>query len=554
MQVVRTDPMTEPLWESQREINRVQAEQLRMLVDYVESFLREAEVVDPHLMSTAQGRGTAESAAIMNAAEALTAGEGHVCSQYQQARFARQNLPAVWARTRRGDIPVRSLLRVVSAAERLVSPASVERMDREAEVYATSHRPAQLNAWLNRFVARVEPEQQAQRCHRNHAERRVWLEHVEDGLSILHAMLPTLTAEAIKNRLVEVARSPKQPVPYDPCVEPPSVRTGGAATNHVHTDWLGLPSGESSVAWDARSVEGSPDARHLESSPKVWAASQQGASRTAGTEGADPRHKDPGGMSRTGGDDRTQGQREADLLSHWLLIGQVDSDTPINGHIGLLISAESLIEPREGSTRTPAVAETPAVSRNRRHAYPAEMIRRIVQADHHRLTWTQVPEAFDHSTPLELRDAGGSGEHLPKDGRPGAWPPAEARPGEEPPDYRPLGEPPPALGPPHGHPQRGDPSVTGSPPEDGPVPVLERVYQSRFVPRLLRRAIEFRDGTCQAPGCMVAAEHCDIDHQIPWPHGQTTGANLWALCRKHHRLKTAGFLDVPAVRLPLRTT
>ena len=77
--------------------------------------------------------------------------------------------------------------------------------------------------------------------------------------------------------------------------------------------------------------------------------------------------------------------------------------------------------------------------------------------------------------------------------------------------------------------------------------VLSVRYRGRFVPKILREAIRFRDGTCQAPGCQVPAENCDIDHQRPWsdPGGHTEANNLWALCRRHHRLKTAGCLPVP---------
>ncbi|MCT1606914.1 HNH endonuclease, partial [Nesterenkonia massiliensis] len=55
------------------------------------------------------------------------------------------------------------------------------------------------------------------------------------------------------------------------------------------------------------------------------------------------------------------------------------------------------------------------------------------------------------------------------------------------------------------------------------------------------QAIWFRDGTCQVAGCTVPAENCDIDHIQPHPDGPTRGDNLQALCRRHHRIKTAGF-------------
>jgi hypothetical protein len=66
---------------------------------------------------------------------------------------------------------------------------------------------------------------------------------------------------------------------------------------------------------------------------------------------------------------------------------------------------------------------------------------------------------------------------------------------------------------------------------------LDHTYLGRFAPDVLSKAIAFRDGVCQAPGCTRSANDCDSDHRVPWPHGPTSGANLWSLCRRHHQLK-----------------
>lgn len=53
--------------------------------------------------------------------------------------------------------------------------------------------------------------------------------------------------------------------------------------------------------------------------------------------------------------------------------------------------------------------------------------------------------------------------------------------------------------------------------------------------------VRSRDQLCRFPGCEAAAAHSDVDHTVPWAAGgPTTGANLKALCRKHHLLKTFG--------------
>jgi hypothetical protein len=67
--------------------------------------------------------------------------------------------------------------------------------------------------------------------------------------------------------------------------------------------------------------------------------------------------------------------------------------------------------------------------------------------------------------------------------------------------------------------------------------VLAHDYVGRFAPDKLAAAIEFRDGVCQAPGCLVPADRCDHDHRTPWPAGPTHATNMWALCRRHHTLK-----------------
>ena len=54
----------------------------------------------------------------------------------------------------------------------------------------------------------------------------------------------------------------------------------------------------------------------------------------------------------------------------------------------------------------------------------------------------------------------------------------------------------------------------------------------------LARWVRARDRHCRFPGCRRPATMCDLDHVIAYPTGSTVEANLAALCRYHHRLKT----------------
>ncbi len=68
--------------------------------------------------------------------------------------------------------------------------------------------------------------------------------------------------------------------------------------------------------------------------------------------------------------------------------------------------------------------------------------------------------------------------------------------------------------------------------------VLEHRYHGRFAPDILKKALIFTHGVCQAPTCTTPADRCQFDHRQPWPHGPTTGTNMWPLCDKHHAMKS----------------
>ena len=60
-------------------------------------------------------------------------------------------------------------------------------------------------------------------------------------------------------------------------------------------------------------------------------------------------------------------------------------------------------------------------------------------------------------------------------------------------------------------------------------------------PQHLQDFLIARDRTCRFPGCRQPAHLADLDHAIPWDEGgSTSAANLGALCRRHHNLKTHG--------------
>jgi hypothetical protein len=72
----------------------------------------------------------------------------------------------------------------------------------------------------------------------------------------------------------------------------------------------------------------------------------------------------------------------------------------------------------------------------------------------------------------------------------------------------------------------------------------------------MRAVVEAVDGTCRGPGCTVPAARCDLDHDIPWPHGPTEVTNLTSKHRLHHNARTHGHWSAsrdPDARVHWRT-
>jgi hypothetical protein len=71
--------------------------------------------------------------------------------------------------------------------------------------------------------------------------------------------------------------------------------------------------------------------------------------------------------------------------------------------------------------------------------------------------------------------------------------------------------------------------------------LLDFGRESYEPPQALVDFLIARDRTCRFPGCRQSAARADLDHAKSWERGgETSAANLGALCRRHHRLKTHG--------------
>lgn len=198
----------------------------------------------------------------------------------------------------------------------------------------------------------------------------------------------------------------------------------------------------------------------------------------------------PAARRVSGTDQRTLEQRQADLLCAWLQDGRV-YQTPVTATICVMIPQATLT----GESQAPGMAA------DRSWMLPAAQARALAGngATHRWYTAATTPRAARQQPP---------GTHRSE---PDPWGPDT----------------------------RGENSTEGLAEHD--VDVLSVIHHGYTPPARLREAVIFRDGVCAAEGCTVPAERCDIDHRVPYHQGgPTTGSNLQALCRSHHRMKSHG--------------
>jgi hypothetical protein len=123
-----------------------------------------------------------------------------------EARRVRGRMPATWLAHLRGEIDGWKLRLIASTVGSLCEPDSMVQLDAKVVAYASTHTATQTKAWLRRFVARVEPDRHQVRTRRALADRQVWVGHEDDGVSWLHALLPTADAIRIDQSLTHQAK------------------------------------------------------------------------------------------------------------------------------------------------------------------------------------------------------------------------------------------------------------------------------------------------------------------------------------------------------------
>ncbi|WP_370240828.1 DUF222 domain-containing protein [Aeromicrobium sp.] len=188
-----------------------EAEQARAVLRFVET--RRTDALAQGL--SARQVEDARQVAILEVAVELHVAQGFVANLVSSTRTLVMDLPAVWAAHLRGEVDRAKAREIASTAWKLHAPENVTRLDESVLASATTHTLGQLKGWLRRFVVRVEPDHAIERRQAAQADRNVTITALDDGMSLLQALIPTTDALLIDRDLTLAAKASRAQTPDD---------------------------------------------------------------------------------------------------------------------------------------------------------------------------------------------------------------------------------------------------------------------------------------------------------------------------------------------------
>ncbi|MGA9715686.1 MAG: DUF222 domain-containing protein, partial [Aeromicrobium sp.] len=185
-----------------RERARAEARETEAMLRFRDAEMARTEDVRPVL------RRQIERAAItLEIGQAMGLTEGQVHHRLSSAERVREHTPQTWLAFRAGHINEPRVREISLAINTLQRPDSLIRLDQRVVAYAQSHTVPELRRWLRRFIQRVEADLATARAERARTDRRVEIQHGDDGMAVLWALLPAPAAAAIARRLAHEATS-----------------------------------------------------------------------------------------------------------------------------------------------------------------------------------------------------------------------------------------------------------------------------------------------------------------------------------------------------------
>jgi len=187
----------------QAEIDRLQAERARRLARVQEAGLRVHRDADD---ATGKALELAHRSLRLEVAMSLRASEYSVGAMLGEAQTLVERLPATLAAVEGGRMTYRAASVIAGEALRVDAERCAD-FDEAAVRLAASVAPSRLRARLRVLRERIAARPAVERHEEARAARRVVVEDDEDGMSWLHAYLPSVEAHAIDHRLRAVAHA-----------------------------------------------------------------------------------------------------------------------------------------------------------------------------------------------------------------------------------------------------------------------------------------------------------------------------------------------------------
>ncbi len=325
------DPEALVVWEAERALRRTEARRACVLLRYVDTAASRAAVGE----DSAVDEETARQAAVMYAAEAMGASENYLLGLLHTAEQVREKLPSLWAAFQAGRIPYVTLNKIAKVLDTRLTDTTLAALDAEAPAYACDHRPGQVQNWVKRFIAAHQPEAAAEAFNYSASRRYVCIRDLDNSMSILTAMVPTVTAHAIRRRLHTAARSPHQPIPHNPLLPEHQQHSSSSPTHASWEDELPESARQLLDKWNTSGELHLIDGKPSNLPPQLTAELTHPPHHQGRLANQLP-------QTRAEGDPRTLQQREADLLTCWLLTGETSESTPLQAHIGILVPEATL--------------------------------------------------------------------------------------------------------------------------------------------------------------------------------------------------------------------
>ncbi|WP_404435793.1 HNH endonuclease [Microbacterium aerolatum] len=223
------------------DLNRYAARRAAQIADAVALARRNPEVFV--LECGPDAADQAERAAVYDIALRLKRSEEDVLGELAVVQTAMRQLPTLWGHARDGFVSMYLARRAVGALGRVRAPANAtaeeqdaereaaRRIDEATSEWAFSCSPANFLRRLRRLVDRLDAEPAEVRHTRALADRRVCVDHVDEGMSWINAYVPTSDALGIDRRLTVTAKQIKK---NDPCES----RTIAQIRADLFSEWL----------------------------------------------------------------------------------------------------------------------------------------------------------------------------------------------------------------------------------------------------------------------------------------------------------------------------